>query len=86
MVLKVVLIIALCYGLFRLFMNDRRKNDEKDQQNTEKLIADGQLVKDPACGTYVDPETAISVKDGDTKHYFCSYECRDKFINQIESK
>jgi len=33
------------------------------------------LVRDPVCGTYVSPDSAIS--DGD--HYFCSEKCRDQF-------
>jgi YHS domain-containing protein len=40
----------------------------------------GELKKDPICGTYV--STAGSLKqtvDGSTI-YFCSKECRDKFL------
>jgi YHS domain-containing protein len=33
------------------------------------------LVRDPVCGTYVSPETAIA----DRQHYFCSEKCRDEF-------
>jgi hypothetical protein len=33
------------------------------------------LVRDPVCGTYVSPETAIS----DRGEYFCSEKCRNEF-------
>ena len=33
------------------------------------------LVRDPVCGTYVSPETAIS----DQGEYFCSEKCRNEF-------
>jgi YHS domain-containing protein len=33
------------------------------------------LVRDPVCGTYVSPDSAI--KDGE--NYFCSEKCRDEF-------
>jgi YHS domain-containing protein len=33
------------------------------------------LVRDPVCGTYVSPDSAIS----DGKHYFCSEKCRDEY-------
>jgi YHS domain-containing protein len=33
------------------------------------------LVRDPVCGTYVSPDTAI----GDGSHYFCSEKCREEF-------
>ena len=34
-----------------------------------------QLVRDPVCGTYVSPDSAIS----DGRHYFCSEKCRDEY-------
>jgi len=33
------------------------------------------LVRDPVCGTYVSPDTAIS----DGREYFCSEKCRDDY-------
>ena len=37
------------------------------------------LVRDPVCGTYVTPNTALSLTDGGATHYFCSQECRAKY-------
>lgn len=37
-----------------------------------------QLVRDPVCGTYVSPDTAIS----DGRRYFCSQKCRDEYGSQ----
>jgi YHS domain-containing protein len=37
------------------------------------------LVRDPVCGTFVTPRTALSVSAAGTTHYFCSEECRGKF-------
>ena len=37
------------------------------------------LVRDPVCGTYVAPGTALSLSAGGTTHYFCSEECRAKY-------
>jgi YHS domain-containing protein len=37
------------------------------------------LVRDPVCGTFVAPNTALSLTDGGTTHYFCSDECRTKY-------
>jgi YHS domain-containing protein len=39
----------------------------------------GELKKDPVCGTFISPATAIQTTAGGTTHYFCSVECRDKF-------
>jgi YHS domain-containing protein len=37
------------------------------------------LVRDPVCGTYVAPGTALSLSAAGTTHYFCSEECRAKY-------
>ena len=37
------------------------------------------LVRDPVCGTYVQPGTALSLTAGGATHYFCSEECRSKY-------
>lgn len=37
------------------------------------------LVKDPVCGTFVAPRSALSVTTSGSTHYFCSEECRSKF-------
>ena len=37
------------------------------------------LVRDPVCGTYVAPGSALSISASGTTHYFCSEECRAKY-------
>ena len=37
------------------------------------------LMRDPVCGTYVSPRTALSVTAAGRTHYFCSEECRARF-------
>ena len=37
------------------------------------------LARDPVCGTYVAPGTALSLSAGGSTHYFCSEECRAKY-------
>jgi len=38
-----------------------------------------QMARDPICGTYVVPESALSIRDGRQPVYFCSEACRDKY-------
>ncbi|MBI4263898.1 MAG: YHS domain-containing protein [Acidobacteria bacterium] len=40
------------------------------------------LVRDPVCGTYVTPRSALSLTAGGGTHYFCSEECRRKFAGR----
>jgi YHS domain-containing protein len=37
------------------------------------------LKKDPVCGTFLAPSTAVILTTGGERYYFCSAECRDKF-------
>lgn len=83
--LKWLVIAAAGYFLFRMFTNDKshKKHDRKKQQ--EEKVATGELIKDPVCGTYIDADSGITVRNGDTIYRFCSYECRDTFIKQVQA-
>jgi len=84
--IKWVVIIVCGWLLFKLISNDSRKKGEKKQQTMERKVATGEMVKDPICGAYVSPEQQIRVRAGDAVHHFCSYECRDKFVEQLENQ
>ncbi|ATD81322.1 MULTISPECIES: TRASH domain-containing protein [Desulfovibrio] len=85
---KWLILILAGYALYRLFANDvlkkKKENKEDNAAEMERKIAAGEMVKDPECGTYVAVEGNISVRDGETIHRFCSYECRDKFLQRLE--
>lgn len=84
---KFVIIALVGYGLYRMFMNDRRKKDDEAKSEKENLVATGELVKDPVCGSYIDADSSITVRNGDKVIRFCSYDCRDRFIaeqNKLE--
>ncbi len=38
-------------------------------------------VKDPVCGMYMDPRLAVRVQNRNGAFYFCSDECRNKFLS-----
>lgn len=44
-----------------------------------KPTASEPLKKDPVCGTFVAPSTAVQIHKGGETLYFCSAACRDKF-------
>jgi YHS domain-containing protein len=37
------------------------------------------LVRDPVCGTYLQPSRALTTRAGTKVHYFCSEDCRQAF-------
>ena len=86
MILKIVIVALACYVLYRLFMNDNKKKAEKDAQTKKKRVASGEMVQDPVCGTYVEKENAITVRNGDQTLHFCSYECRQKYIDKFNEQ
>jgi len=38
-----------------------------------------QMVRDPVCGTFLLPGSALTVSDRGTVRYFCSEKCRDAY-------
>lgn len=85
---KWLLLVLAGYALYRLFANDflkkRKENEAESAADLERKVSAGEMVKDPECGAYVSVEGNISVRDGERIHRFCSYECRDKFLQRLE--
>ena len=82
---KWLILFVAAYVVYRLFTNDlRRKNGENTVREMERKVAEGEMVRDPECGTYISADSDISVRDGDIVHRFCSYDCRDKYLKRLE--
>ena len=47
---------------------------------TERSVA---LVRDPVCGTYIEPARAFRTRSGTTTHYFCSPRCQQVFLETV---
>lgn len=87
--LKLIIFLVAIYAIYRLFANDilkkRREEAKQAKEETDSKIEAGEMVQDPECGTYVAVDSSISVRNGDKVYYFCSYDCRDKFLKRLES-
>ena len=44
------------------------------------------LVRDPVCGTYVEPARALTLRRKGEMHYFCSESCRMAFRQESRSR
>ena len=42
--------------------------------------ASQKMVKDPVCGMYMDPRLALHLENRDGSFFFCSDECRRRFL------
>lgn len=73
-----ILIAYLIYILIRFFQSLGRRS----QAPKSRARLSGMMVKDEACNTYVPKEEAIrEVIDGQ-EYFFCSKECKKKFLAQ----
>ena len=86
MLIKVAIFALVCYVLYRLFVNDSKKKAEKEAAQQKKRMDSGEMVQDPVCGTYVDKDSAVTVRNGDQVLHFCSYECRQKYLDKINEQ
>ncbi|MGB9618101.1 MAG: YHS domain-containing protein [Desulfomonilaceae bacterium] len=41
-----------------------------------------EMVRDPICGTYIVKEEALSLRTREGVKYFCSQECKQKFLDE----
>lgn len=57
---------------------NRRLLEQRLKQLAE--MQETQMVKDDFCGKMVDKNKAYIIRDGDNSHYFCSWDCRQKYI------
>ena len=71
----IVALIKACSQFFGTAPVETRQAPE-----TEASRAGGELKKDPVCGTYVSPGAAVSKRIKGDVVYFCSPECRDKYV------
>ena len=51
-------------------------------QGTRVLRRGGRMVRDPVCGMFILPDSAVTVGSRDHPLYFCSTACRDKYQRQ----
>lgn len=84
--LKWVLIAVALFVLYKLLTGDRNRKSKDEAKIKEQKIASGEMVKDPVCGTYVEVDSSIKIRDGKKVHHFCSYECRQKFLDELEDE
>jgi YHS domain-containing protein len=71
-------VIWLLRQFMALFMGASRKSQPK---NSSADVAN-HMVKDPICGMYMDSRLAVRLESGKETVYFCSEECKDKYLNK----
>jgi YHS domain-containing protein len=59
------------------------QSNQSSQAPGKQVPLTGELKKDPACGTYIAAATSIQERVGGETFYFCSKQCRDKYVASL---
>ncbi|HSW38240.1 MAG TPA: transcriptional regulator [Acidobacteriota bacterium] len=78
--LKLLLILGIIWLIRRLLATFL--SPKKQGQCGGTATAGTHMVKDPVCGMYMDSRLAIRHAGKGKEIYFCSEECRKKFLNE----
>jgi len=73
--------VYVIYLFLRLLLSPRRPA----RRHTNRTRSSGIMVKDETCNTYLPREEALLEKADGREYYFCSQECRQKFLGQKKS-
>ena len=70
-------------GFAELMSPSHSQSNPAGQASGKQVPLTGELKKDPACGTYIAAATSIQEKVGGETLYFCSKQCRDKYVASL---
>lgn len=84
--MKQILILLIIFLAIRYFRKryltgaPRRGQDSGPGVQRERRPEGEEMVLDPVCDSYIPLSSAITARTGSGTEYFCSEECRDKFL------
>jgi len=84
--LRIIILAVLIYIGYRLITKSFRKDgsqkkvDAQSDDSSQKFT--DVLVEDPVCHKLVPKQQAVSLKNDDETHYFCSKECCEIFTSE----
>ncbi len=82
MIIKLVIFLLFAYFGFKAWKAIKTVNEVigKKVNRQMKTEIDEDLVKDPFCQTYFQKRDGIHHRYGGEDIYFCSHECKEKFL------
>jgi YHS domain-containing protein len=84
-----VVIITVLRGVIGIIMRGlagifgTQPKQQVRQAPADQVPLSGELKKDPACGTYISAATSLKERVGGQTFYFCSKQCRDKYVASL---
>lgn len=82
--IRFIIFLILCYILYRLvksLMLPSSAKSGKPFAKSPEAITD-EMVMDPHCHVYIPKREAVTLKTGGETLYFCSKECRDRYLEK----
>lgn len=80
--MRIIIYIILIFLLYRIAKAFLFPKKTPAQQKNEPVLHGDETVFDPICQSYFPKTEALSVRNGNETTYFCSEECREKFLNK----
>jgi YHS domain-containing protein len=87
--LIIYILLFFCgYKIFKYLITPSASSDRTSYSKPDAADnpSDNLMIKDPVCEVYFPKKEGIYLNYGGKEMYFCSPECRDKFINQNSGK
>ncbi|MBU1054419.1 MAG: YHS domain-containing protein [Proteobacteria bacterium] len=87
--LIIYILLFFCgYKMLKYLMTPSASSDSKTDSKSDAAdkLSDNLMIKDPVCEVYFPKKEGIFLNYGGQEMYFCSTECRDKFIKQNSNK
>ncbi len=82
--IRLVIYGLLAYVIYRWWkksFQSKEKIARKEERKREHLEG-AELVQDPECGVYFVKDRAVTLDMNGKTYYFCSNECREKFLKK----
>ena len=79
--LTLLVVGYLCYRTLKSWMMAGAQPREHVSTSPKDQI-DDVMIQDPVCGVYFSKENAVRAKINGRELYFCSPECKEKYLNQ----
>jgi uncharacterized protein len=80
-IIRILFYIFIAF-LFRWLFISRRKSPKATEAGANPGDGGNRMVKDPMCGMYMDARLAIRMDSRKEAVYFCSEECKKKYMNR----
>jgi len=80
----IILLVSIIYFSIKSIFKPIKKPARTPEYKKSKQEPSTEMVQDPECGIYLDPSCSITIEQEGKIYYFCSEECRDKFLNKLK--